>query len=107
MFTIQASTLPMLVDEIRLYNNGESYMDFTLEVSQVSSKETVATWTPGFPASHLVYSRGKEQEVQLVTPREKLRIVTVLQPPFMMHDEDSGYSGYCYDLLLAVAETLK
>ena len=82
-------------------------MDFTLEVSQFSTNEIVATWTPGIPDSHLIYSRGKEQEVQLVTPREKLRIVTVLQPPFMMYDANSGYSGYCYDLLVAVAEILK
>ena len=93
---------------MRLYNGvGESFMDFTLEVSQFSRNETVATWVPGIPDSHLVYDRSMEQEVQLVTPREKLRIVTVLQPPFMMHDEDSGYSGYCYDLLVAVAEILK
>ena len=100
--------MPVLWDEMRLSTNGESYMDFTLEVSQVSSKETVATWTPGFPASHLVYSRGKEQEVQLVTPRDKIRIVTVLQPPFMMYDkEEDEFSGYCWDLLEGVAEILK
>ena len=100
--------MPMLWDKMWLSTNGESFMDFRLEVSQVSSKETVATWTPGFPASHLVYSRGKEQEVQLVTPREKLRIITVLQPPFMMHDkEEDKFSGYCWDLLKEVAEILK
>ena len=98
----------MLWDKMWLSTNGESFMDFTLEVMQISSKETVATWTPGFPASHLVYSRGKEQEVQLVTPREKLRIVTVLQPPFMMYDkEEDKFSGYCWDLLKEVAEILK
>ena len=34
----------MLWDEMRLYNGvGESFMDFTLEVSQFSRNETVAT----------------------------------------------------------------
>ena len=105
MFTIQASTLPMLVDEMRLYNNGESFMDFTLEVTQVSTGEAAATWTPGFP-SRLLFSPGMEHQVQLVAPSTKLRIVTVVQPPFMMHD-GSAFSGYTYDLLKAVAEINK
>ena len=99
----------MLWDEMRLYNGvGESFMDFTLEVSQFSRNETVATWVPGIPDSHLVYDRSMEQEVQLVTPRDKIRIVTVLQPPFMMYDkEEDEFSGYCWDLLEGVAEFLK
>ena len=101
----------MLWDELQLSTNEEIYMDLRLQGNGHEpgcSNETVATWTPGIPESHLVYSRGKEQEVQLVTPRDKIRIVTVLQPPFMMYDkEEDKFSGYCWDLLKEVAEILK
>ena len=78
-----------------------------LQVGGEEGGVMAATWSPGLPSSRLHYRPGMEHQVKLVAPRNKLRIVTVLQPPFMMYDANSGYSGYCYDLLVAVAEILK
>ena len=58
-----AAAVPMLWDELWLSTNEESYMDFRLQGAGGEpgcSNETVATWTLGFPNSHLIYSRSKE-----------------------------------------------
>ena len=79
-----------------------------LQVGGEEGGMMAATWSPGLPSSRLHYSPGMEHQVKLVAPRNKLRIVTVLQPPFMMYDkEEDEFSGYCWDLLEGVAEILK
>ncbi|XP_044735495.1 ionotropic receptor 25a-like [Chrysoperla carnea] len=98
---------------INVTSNGESQMEFTMQLTAISIREGVnenikflGTWKAGLNNElNLV----KANAMSNYTADIVYRVVTVLQKPFVMVDENAPkkYSGYCIDLIDKIAEILR
>nr|QBB73016.1 ionotropic receptor [Protaetia brevitarsis] len=94
-------------------SNGQSFMEFNMQLSAVSIRSgssdkslNLGTWKAGFNNN---ISLIDPEFMRNYTADIVYRVATVLQPPFIMVDEQApkGYSGYCIDLIDEIANILK
>ncbi|XP_044735980.1 ionotropic receptor 25a-like isoform X2 [Chrysoperla carnea] len=98
---------------INVTTNGQSQMEFNMQLAAVSIRdgasdksELLGTWKAGLNNElNLV----EENAMSNYTADIIYRVVTVLQKPFIMVDENAPkkYSGYCIDLIDKIAEILR
>ena len=88
-------------------SNGESRMDFTLKVhlhkakdQTTLSSDDVGTWTSRMPSSFNFKSPEMEDKLTIFKARDVYRVVTVLQPPFMMWNDTTGTGSLRKDKLV-------
>lgn len=99
---------------LRLASNGESSMIFDVAVHQIkfragsiSAKANVGTWSLEDPDN---FKLSTGMTLSGLSAKTMYKVVTVLQPPFMMKEIDADgktiYKGYCVDLLNALSELM-
>ncbi|XP_031786896.1 ionotropic receptor 25a isoform X2 [Nasonia vitripennis] len=73
--------------------------------SKLISSDPVETWEAGVDSQLKVLDENKAGNHTAVT---SYRVVTVIKPPFVMYDNETGnWTGYCIDLLDEIREHVK
>jgi len=111
--SIAAVSMPDAYGPMMLKSNGMSYMGFDLRLvaydiksGKIAKREDLGTWSAGIPGK-IMFKPGMEDEIVKFRAKTVYRVVTVIQPPFMMwNDTTKKYEGYCADLIEELTEIM-
>ena len=68
---------------------GEILNYFTLEINFNLNREDIGTWTSGTPGT-MKFKAGMEEKIVQFRAKTVYRVVTVVQPPFMLWNETTS-----------------
>lgn len=92
--------------------NGFSFMKFEADINAVTIRsgasvntKSLGTWTAGLNNELKI---NAVDDMRNLTANIVYRIYTVVQPPFIMRDENApkGFKGYCIDLIEEIAKSV-
>jgi len=104
--SIQSVSMADTYGSMMLVSNGLSYMGFDLAVDtydiksgKIAKREQIGIWSAGVPGN-MAWKNGGEEKINQFRAKNVYRVVSVLQPPFLLFNETTKkYEGYCADLV--------
>lgn len=91
--------MPNTYGSMMLVSNGRSYMSFDMGVDtyeinagKIAKREQIGKWSAGAPGN-MMWMNGGEEKINQFRAKNVYRVVSVLQPPFLLFNETTSKYG--------------